>query len=169
MTRMYRPVSTSNGLADLIGFMLDPARHVPVIVVTNRRTCGSPVVPLMSLQSLCGNAAQVFHNNHCMLGPFNEALHNVFGIMPSGIRIYRTGMKLSDHHLRHPIWNEVRCDQMVADGRFDDEVLCQINEVRRYVGGKDTLRRAPERPVASAHPINIEKRKRPILRISLSA
>lgn len=169
MTRMYRPVSTTSGLADLISFMFDPGRQIAVIVVTNRRKCGAPVVALSALQSLCGGGAQVFHINHCMLGPFNEALHNVFGIMPSGVRIYRAGMKLSDHHQRHPIWNEARCDRMLDEGVFADEVLCQINEVRRYVDGKDTLRRAPERPAAPTRPINIEKRKRPILRISLSA
>eukprot|EP00918_Siedleckia_nematoides_P022733 GHVU01048970.1.p1 GENE.GHVU01048970.1~~GHVU01048970.1.p1 ORF type:complete len:170 (+),score=13.03 GHVU01048970.1:503-1012(+) len=169
MTRMYRQVSTTSGLADLISFMFDPGRQIAVIVVTNRRKCGAPVVALSALQSLCGGGAQVFHVNHCMLGPFNEALHNVFGIMPSGVRIYRAGMKLSDHHQRHPIWNEARCDRMLDEGVFADEVLCQINEVRRYVGGKDTLRRAPERPAAPTRPIDVPKRTRPILRISLSA
>jgi hypothetical protein len=143
-------------------FLLDRNRSVAAIVITSRRSGGEPCVNPATVQALCQKHAQVYLMSAAQLGTFNEQLQNVFGIAPSGLRIYRAGMRMEDHHLRHPIWNETRVDQMLASGEFAAEIERHVMVVKRFANGRDTLRQPPApAPQPTQHP------RRPILRISM--
>jgi hypothetical protein len=161
-TRSYRRVSDSTALMDLTACLLDRDRSIAMIVVSNRRSGGEPCVNPERLQAMCKGHAQVYLISATQLGTYNERLQNIFGITPSGMRIYRPQMTMQDHHLRHPIWNENRIDQMIANGSFPSEVERYITTVKRFANGRNTMRQEPApAPKPTEHP------RRPILRISM--
>lgn len=162
-TKSYRSVSDSVKLKALAEHIFDKGRKTPVVVVTNRLGGSGPCVPPVLLQNIVGDLANVFHLSPQLLPEFNHYMHGVFGIVPSGMRVYKGGMTTGDHHNHHPVWNESRIDQMVRESSFTDALLRSVTVVRRFQDGRDVTREKP----ALKQPAPPRISTRPILKLAL--
>ena len=59
--------------------------------------------------------------------PFNRLLDHVYGIEPSGVRMYLPRMTINDYPARHPVWNQFRIDEFPTRESFIEMLrdICQ--------------------------------------------
>lgn len=160
MTTIHHTVSNTAKLVELVSYLFDEKRNRPAIVVTNRSKGGESCFPPVRLQEMVGSGVRVFHLSSALLREFNHRMSNIFGIIPSGVRVYRYHMMADDHHARHPLWTEAKID---ASDNFGDEILRYCAEVKRFEHGRDITR--PTKAAASAPKPRLSTR--PILRLKL--
>lgn len=141
-------IHTETALHGLVRRLYSPKRKVPIIVISTKRDRTGPVIRAPYLQEVVGNYAKVYLIAGGVHRTFNELLDNIFGIEPTGVRIYLPRLKPDDCPVRHRVWNET----MIKEGWGTEEAfvghLYGIVEQRHNYVQKFTC--APETPRSKA-------------------
>lgn len=99
-------INSDKKVAELARFLLSKRRNIPVVVVSTNIEHTGPVINVPQLQGHVGEKARVFYITGGYLKLFNTMMENIFGIVPTGVRIYYTNMQRNDPPSRHHVWNE---------------------------------------------------------------
>lgn len=161
--RTVRLINTNNTLDQFMSFLLDRNRTVPLIVVGQSHMRREPIILPASIQKRYGSSVQVYYLSPFMHEHFNYSLKINLGIIPTGIRYYERKFRFTDHHTRHPMWNEVLITKLT-----DDVFLEQLDQRVSLAYSRNyhkTIEITEEPLVAYESPAPIERPKRPVLTV----
>ena len=106
----------------LTDHILNADRKKPVIVITRKRCDAGPIIPSKELEQELGAHAMLFYVSPTVQKTFNSHLFDIFGIVPTGLRVYKPNFRQNDSPLRHPVWNEIKINEELEQGVFYDNV-----------------------------------------------
>jgi hypothetical protein len=134
----------------LVARLFSPKRKIPILVVSQTAEKTGPVVPLPKLQEAVGPLAKVYGLSGGVLTRFNRLLDHVFGIEPTGVRLYHPGMEPSDPPGKHPIWNQRRISTFGTHEDFMELVRGICASRQEYQRGFDHANKLLSRSEADA-------------------
>jgi len=143
----YRVVRAGD-ISDLVGFLTNQQRALPVVAVTNYPTTGRPLVDLKELaRELAGLAHVVVVSTHLASQALTEQLGPSRSVWQGAVRLYWPQFSIDANPYEHKLW---------TPGRLLPSGESLVGELRRWLGsvGAATV---PENPVIEW--IRIARRK----------
>jgi hypothetical protein len=156
-------VNNERLLKALVTRLFSTRRKLPILVVSQTAEKTGPVIPLPRLQEAVGPLAAVYGLSGAMLKHFNRHLDHIFGIEPTGVRMYLPDMIRSDRPSRHPVWNQRRVEKIGTDEFV--QLVCDLCVDKRILSPAEADEMSRQAPKDFTNPKkhSVPKPKRKVL------
>lgn len=143
----------SDGVSGLVALLVDPARRLPVVVISTEELGGRPLVPPVKVAELLAGVAHVVVLDTPPAWELTRQVGKLRSVFGGAVRIYWPGFSIDADPYDHRVFMPIRIEEMAARGRPFERFLAD------YVGRVAVLR-VPTDPLVGRIRAESEVRRR---------